>query len=104
VGDVIGRVGPPIEVVNFGSGENGVPGFADPPREFVFEPGRTKLNPGIDGVIARMAPGERMLAIVPAAMAYGRAGLYPPEAPGKRRFVISPNAMLVYDVERLPNE
>jgi hypothetical protein len=27
--------------------------------------------------------------------------LYPPEIPGKRRFVVSPNTMLVYDVEVL---
>jgi peptidylprolyl isomerase len=104
MGDVIGREGPPIEAVALGSGGNGVPGFIDPPRDFVFEPGKTKINPGLDGVIAAMAPGERVVAIVPPAMAYGRAGLYPPETPGKRRFVISPNAMLVYDVERLPNE
>jgi len=42
--------------------------------------------------------------IVPAAMGYGRAGLYPPETPGKRRFVVSPNALLVYDVEVLANQ
>jgi FKBP-type peptidyl-prolyl cis-trans isomerase len=49
-----------------------------------------------------MQPGERRTVIVPASLGYGRAGLYPPETPGKRRFVISPNALLVYDVEVLP--
>ena len=30
--------------------------------------------------------------------------LYTPEVPGKRRLAISPNAMLVFEVEALPNE
>ncbi|MDR3702745.1 MAG: peptidylprolyl isomerase [Candidatus Sulfopaludibacter sp.] len=103
-GDVLGRDGPPIQPVSFGSGEDGVPGFLDPPRTFPVEPGKTKINPGLDGVIAAMKPGERRIAIVPAALAYGRVGTYPPETPGKRRFVVSPNAMLVYDVEVLAND
>ena len=103
-GDVLGRDGPPIQPISFGSGEDGVPGFIDPPRAFPVGPGQTKINPGLDGVIAAMKPGERRIAIVPAALAYGRAGKYPPETPGKPRFVVSPNAMLVYDVEALPND
>jgi hypothetical protein len=63
--------------------------------------GRTKINAGLEAVIAAMLPGERRVAIVPAPLAYGRAGLYSPEIPGKRRFVISPNAMLVYEIEVL---
>jgi peptidylprolyl isomerase len=101
VGDVLGRVGPPLDVVSFASGERGVPGFIDPPQVFTVEPGKTKLNSGLDSAIAAMQPGERRMVIVPAALGYGRAGLYPPETPGKRRFVISPNALLVYDVEVL---
>lgn len=99
VGDVLGREGPPMEVTPFGSGANGVPGFIDPPQAFGVEPGKTKINPGLDGVIATMKPGERRIVIVPAASGYGRAGLYPPETIGKRRFVVSPNTMLVYEVE-----
>jgi cyclophilin family peptidyl-prolyl cis-trans isomerase len=99
-GDVIGRDGPPLEVISFGSGDRGVPGFVDPPRVFT----KTKINPGLDSVIATMQPGERRVVIVPASLGYGRAGLYPPEVAGKRRFVISPNAMLVYDVEVLAND
>jgi cyclophilin family peptidyl-prolyl cis-trans isomerase len=104
VGDVLGREGPPLETISFGSGESGVPGFVDPPLAFTVEPGKTKLNPGLDGAIAAMQPGERRVVIVPAAMGYGRAGLYTPESPGKRRFVVSPNALLVYDVEVLANQ
>jgi cyclophilin family peptidyl-prolyl cis-trans isomerase len=100
-GDVIGRNGPPIQPVAFGSGENGAPGFVDPPQAFPFG---TKINPGFDSGVAGMAPGERRVIVVPAASAYGRAGSYTPEVPGKRRFVVSPNAMLVYEVEALGKE
>jgi peptidylprolyl isomerase len=102
VGDVLGRLGPPLDIVSFASGERGVPGFIDPPLVFTVEPGKTKLNSGLDSAISTMQPGERRVVIVPASLGYGRAGLYPPETPGKRRFVISPNALLVYDVEVLP--
>jgi cyclophilin family peptidyl-prolyl cis-trans isomerase len=101
VGDVLGREGPPIAVTPFGSGANGVPGFFDPPQMFAVEVGKTKINPGLDGVIATMLPGERRTVIVPAALGYGRAGLYPPEVAGQRRFVVSPHMMLVYQVEVL---
>jgi cyclophilin family peptidyl-prolyl cis-trans isomerase len=103
VGDVLGRDGPPLETISFGSGEGGAPGFVDQPQAFTVEPGKTKLNPGLDGAIAAMQPGERRVVIVPAAMGYGRTGLYTPETPGKRRFVVSPNALLVYDLEVLAN-
>ncbi len=98
VGDVIGRDGPPIQPVAFGSGENGVPGFVDAPASF---PVGTKINAGFDSGVAGMAPGERRVIVVPAAAGYGRAGHYAPEVPGRRRFVVSPNAMLVYEVEAL---
>jgi FKBP-type peptidyl-prolyl cis-trans isomerase len=99
MGHVLGRTGPPLELTSFGSDENGAPGFVDPPKAF---PAMTKINPGLDSVIAAMQPGERRIAIVPAALGYGREGLYTPEVPGRRRFVISPETMLVYEVEALP--
>ena len=101
VGNVIDRIGPPIEEIRFGSGANGAPAFEDPGLAFPVEPGKTRINPGLDGVIGAMSPGERKTVIVPAALAYGRAGTYPPEVPGKRRFAVSPNALLVYEVEAL---
>src|SRR5205085_11183255 len=94
VGDVLGREGPLLEAIAFGSTGNGVPSYVDSPRVFTVEAGKTKINPGLDGAIAAMAPGERRVAIVPAALAYGRAGLYGPEVAGTRRFVIPPNTML----------
>jgi cyclophilin family peptidyl-prolyl cis-trans isomerase len=104
VGDVLGREGPPLDLVYFASGENGVPGYENSPRVFTFEPGKTKINPALDGAIAGMMQGERRVVIVPAAVGYGRAGTYPPEVPGVRRFVVSPNALLVYEVEVLGKE
>jgi cyclophilin family peptidyl-prolyl cis-trans isomerase len=98
-GLVIDWDGAPLTTIAFASGDNGVPGFYDAPRAFPYEVGKTKINQGLDGVIAGMRPGERKLAIVPAALGYGRAGTYPPEVPGRRRFVVSPNALLVYEVE-----
>jgi peptidylprolyl isomerase len=101
MGHVIGRTGSPIDAVAFGSDEKGVPVFADSPQVFTVQPGVTKINPGLDSALAAMMPGERRMVIVPASLAYGRAGTYPPEVPGKRRFVVSPNALPVYDVEVL---
>jgi peptidylprolyl isomerase len=101
VGDVLGRDGPPIETAAFVSNETGVPSFGDTPQAFPFEAGKTKINAGVDAAVATMRPGERRILIVPAPLGYGRAGLYTPEVPGKRRFNISPNMLLVYEVEAL---
>ena len=98
-GLVIGWQGPLLEPMAFASSENGVPRFEESPRVFPYEAGKTKINPGLDGVIAGMRPGERKLAIIPSELGYGRAGTYPPEIHGQRRFVVSPNALLVYEVE-----
>lgn len=103
VGDWTGRTGPPIATIAFASGPNGVPGFRDQPETFLYTPGTSKINPGVDAVMAGLKPGDRRRIIVPAALAYGRAGLYPPVPPGQPRFVVSPNAMMEYDVEVLPS-
>jgi peptidylprolyl isomerase len=101
VGQRLGYSGPPVEATAFGSGADGVPGFHDPAEAFPWVPGETALNPGLDGVLADMRPGERRVVIVPAELAYGASGLYPPETPGQPRFVISPHTLLVYEVELL---
>jgi cyclophilin family peptidyl-prolyl cis-trans isomerase len=96
--------GPDLQVRSFGSDEQGVPGFHAPPQLFMDIPGETRINPGLDSVIAHMAPGERVVAVVPAELGYGRAGAYPPQIPGHPRFVISPNTLLVYQVEALGSD
>ncbi|HWC95173.1 MAG TPA: peptidylprolyl isomerase [Candidatus Sulfopaludibacter sp.] len=103
-GDMLGYQGPALSPIAFASGAAGVPGFYDPPQTFTVEPGKTKINPGLDAAIASMLPGERRIVIVPAALGYGRAGTYPPEVAGKPRFVVSPFALLVYEVEILPEQ
>jgi FKBP-type peptidyl-prolyl cis-trans isomerase len=64
-------------VISFGSGENGVPGNVEPPRVFTVEPGKTKINTGLDSVVAKMLPGERRTVIVPAALGYAPASIRP---------------------------
>jgi cyclophilin family peptidyl-prolyl cis-trans isomerase len=74
MGNVIGREGPPLDIIQFASGEKGVPGFNDP-QVFTFEPGKTKLNSGLDDAIAEMGPGERRTVVVPADRGYTRRAL-----------------------------
>jgi FKBP-type peptidyl-prolyl cis-trans isomerase 2 len=98
-GLVIGWEGPPMATTAFASREDGIAGFEDAPRAFPYEAGKTRINPGLDAAIAGMRLGARKRVIVPAALGYGRAGSYPPALPGHKRFVVSPNALLVYEVE-----
>lgn len=104
VGGELGYSGPPLKATKFVSGENGVPGYFPSPVAFDYVPGKTRLNRGLDAVLATMKPGERRIVIVPPAEGYGRNGLYPPEVKGKPRFVISPEVLLVYDVEVLAGQ
>jgi len=101
MGHLHGYSGPPLDLTTFGSRENGVPGFLDPPLPFPFQPGVTSINPALDSVLAEMISGERRVVLVPSEYGYGRNGLYPPETPGQPRFVIGPNTLLVYEVEVL---
>ena len=80
------------------------PRFVDPPKAFPVEPGKTRINSGLDSVTATMQPGERRVVIVPAALGYAGTRFYPTEAARQRRFVISPETMLVYEVDALANE
>jgi peptidylprolyl isomerase len=103
VGDVIGHEGPAIDAIAFASDENGEPEYVNEPHVFAYDPGKTKINPAFDEAVASMKPGERRVIVVPAAKGYGSRGHYTPEVPLHRRFVISPNAMLVYEIEALKN-
>ncbi|MEX2531284.1 MAG: peptidylprolyl isomerase [Gemmatimonadota bacterium] len=95
----IGYDGPELEEVRFGSGEDGAPGFHDPPQEFTWVRGESSIHEGFAEVVEEMAVGERRTVIVPPELGYGVAGAYPPEAPGEPRFVVGPNTLLVYEIE-----
>jgi cyclophilin family peptidyl-prolyl cis-trans isomerase len=101
-GHWIGREGPPIVATTFVSGPDGKPALLEAPQEFAMEVGKTKINPGLDRVISSMKAGEKKTVAVPAELAYGRAGFYAPDVPGKKRLVVSSGTMVVYEVELLP--
>ncbi|MFW6202404.1 MAG: family 16 glycoside hydrolase [Gemmatimonadota bacterium] len=102
IGHLLGHDGAEFEPFSFASGEDGAPTFVESPRAFPFTPGETSINPGLDAVVADMAPGERRVAIVPSALGYGRGGYYSPPVPDEPRLVISPHTLLVYEVDVLP--
>jgi cyclophilin family peptidyl-prolyl cis-trans isomerase len=83
--------------------DGGQPYFGSEPEAFDFVSGKAdiQVNRGFDAMVARMAPGETRTIIVPGAAAYGIPGYYGQQQPGRRRFHISPNTTLVYEVEVL---
>jgi cyclophilin family peptidyl-prolyl cis-trans isomerase len=102
VGHLLGHTGPPLQELHLGSGPDGRPGFFDPPRAFPVGDEGPNINAGLDRVLARLGPGEGIVAVIPPALGYGSGGHYGPDRPGERRFVISPGSLLVYEVEILP--
>ncbi len=83
-------------------GDDGQPGWPEAARPFSFVVGATSINPGFDEAVARMKPGEKWVVILPAAVAYGRSGYYGRSDPGRPRFHVSPNTMLVYEIQAEP--
>jgi FKBP-type peptidyl-prolyl cis-trans isomerase len=57
------------------------------------------VTQGLDAAIARMRPGVKWIVIVPSELGYPLLGYYPFERPGEPRFHVSPNTLLIYDVE-----
>ncbi|HXR96533.1 MAG TPA: peptidylprolyl isomerase [Terriglobales bacterium] len=100
-GDWTHYSGPPIRVTEFVSGPHGIPGIGDA-TEFDYTVGTSKLNPGLDALLATLRAGDRRIVVVPATLGYGKNGLYPPETPGHSRFIINPNVLLVYNLEIVP--
>jgi Xaa-Pro dipeptidase len=74
-----------------------IPGTAAQPFDYVI--GKTRINPALDEAIADMRAGERRTLIAQGQAGYGRSGFTAKEKPGEKRFVISPNTTLVYEVE-----
>lgn len=81
--------------------DGGKPYWGERPEPFDVVIGKTEINPGLDAAIAAMAKGEKRLIIVPASLGYGTGGFYAVQRPNEKRFAISPNTLLVYEIERL---
>jgi peptidylprolyl isomerase len=79
----------------------GKPYWGEAPEPFEMAVGRPGVNPGLDAAIADMTKGEKRLVIVPVELGYRSSGFYAKQRPGEKRFVISPNTLLVYEVELL---
>jgi FKBP-type peptidyl-prolyl cis-trans isomerase len=81
--------------------EEGKPYWGTAPEPFEYVIGTTKINPAVDAALSVMKKGEKRRLIVPAGQGYKRSGFYAKERPGEKRFVISPDTMLVYEIEIL---
>lgn len=83
----------------YGSSDRGRPGNVDSPESFEFVVGESSVNEGFDNVVIEMKKGEKRLIIVPSSLAYRGGGFYARQIEGRKRFVISPNTMLIYEIE-----
>jgi peptidylprolyl isomerase len=81
--------------------DGGKPDFLEAPEAFEYIAGANRINPGFDDTLLRMRKGEKRLVIIPSNLAYGTGGFYAPEKKGRKRFHISPNTTLVYEIELL---
>jgi peptidylprolyl isomerase len=82
----------------FCSSADGIPQPGNQAQPFVYEPGKTRVIPALEEALRDMRPGEKRLLIVPAAQAYDTSGFYARQREGEKRFVISPNTTLVYEL------
>ena len=81
--------------------DEGKPYWGETAEPFEFVVGTTRVNPGLDAAVSGMKKGEKRLLIVPAGQGYKTGGFYAKQRPGEKRFAISPNTLLVYEVEVL---
>ena len=77
----------------------GRPNSLDKSEVFEYTIGKTQINPAVDESIADMKPGEKRLIIVPSKLGYDNNVVYGKTIEGKKRFCISPNTSLVYEIE-----
>ncbi len=92
------------EVLNgkkYFSTSEGIPDDDSPAEDFVMEIGKSHVTPGFDQAVNQMQVGEKRILILSSQLGYGTGGFYAKEVEGKKRFVISPNSTLIYEVELL---
>jgi len=85
----------------FSTVNEGKPDNTIAPEEFEYKIGSTDINPGINEMLSVMRPGEVRTVIVPSKKAYDISAYYTKEIKGRKRFVISPNTTLVYQIKVL---
>jgi FKBP-type peptidyl-prolyl cis-trans isomerase len=56
------------------------------------------LIKGIQEAVTEMKRGEKRLLVIPSELAYGLNGFYAKDIPGQKRFVISPEEVLILEV------
>lgn len=91
------------EITFVSTADGGTPSFGDKAAPFEFETGRTRpqVTRGFDAVVSQMKRGEKRTVIIPGDQGYGVNGYYAKEVAGRKRFHISPNVTLIYEVEFL---
>lgn len=65
---------------------------------FEYKIGETRLIPAVDEALADMKKGEKRILIVPSSLGFGTGGYYGRSIEGQKRFVISPNTTLVFEL------
>ncbi len=88
----------------YSSAEAGKPQGSPPAQSFPYTLGESRVNPGIDQTLGEMKKGEKRILILPPENAYGTSGFYAKDIPGQKRFVISPNTTLIYEIELIEIE
>ena len=83
------------------SAEEGRPIAGQVAQTFEYVAGKTRITPGLDEALLEVRKGERRTIIVQGPLGYGRSGFTAREKRGEKRFAISPNTTLVYEVEVL---
>jgi cyclophilin family peptidyl-prolyl cis-trans isomerase len=101
---IVSYTGETLQGRRFVSGPEGLPGSGEAAQPFPFVPGSTSIVPGLDSVLGLMVPGEKRRVIVRPELGYGPSGFYSRPEPGKKRFVISPDTTLVFEVEVVRRE
>ena len=66
-----------------------------------YIPGETSIVSGLDEAILEMKPGAKWTVILKPDQAYGIQGFYPPLTWGNKRFHISPQTTIIYEIEVL---
>jgi peptidylprolyl isomerase len=81
--------------------DEGKPYWGETAEPFEFVVGATRINPALDTAITLMKKSEKRHILVPSEQGYKTSGYYAIQRPGEKRFVISPNTLLVYEIEVL---